>query len=432
MALCGKRISLLGSVAAVAMVTGAASAFAGGFALREQSADSQGASFAGNGAGTGLSSMYWNPAAAANKSGPGINLESSYSVILPHAIVNVDSVSGPASGVPAVAGSFAAAPNSSDIGHNAFLGASYASYQLAPALFLGLSVNSGFGLSTEPQVGNYDAAILGGRTSLFTLGATPTLAYQVSPWISIGAGVQVDYASGRFKFATGVPQAPSTTFQGDDYAFGATAGIMLTPAQGTRIGLGWRSALTHELDGTFNRPAIAALGVTAQNYSATAKVNLPDIVTLSLNQALSSNLRLLGTVEWANWSRFSELRLKDKAGVVADVVIDANWVDSWFFSIGAEYDVSSRLTVRSGVGYEYSPIDDAKKRLVGIPDNNRVWLSAGATYKLTEATSVDVSATHLFVEDGDFDRKNTTGSLNLKGSIDASTNIFSAGLKTKF
>ena len=67
----GKRVTLIGTVAAVALVAGAAAAIAGGFAIREQSAESQGASFAGNAAGTSLGAMYWNPAAAANKTRPG-------------------------------------------------------------------------------------------------------------------------------------------------------------------------------------------------------------------------------------------------------------------------------------------------------------------------------------------------------------------------
>ena len=425
-----KRVTLIGTAAAVAVATGATAALAGGFAIREQSAESQGASFAGNGAGTGLSAMYWNPAAAANKSGPGINTESSYSLIIPQASLTVDSISGPAAGP--LGGFFGAAPNSSDIANLALIPASYANYQLSPSLFLGMSLTSGFGLSTEPDTGNYDGAVLGRRSSLFTMAAAPTLAYVVAPGVTVGAGVQASYAKGTFKFATGVPSAPSTSFTGDDYAFGATAGVMLTPAAGTRIGLGWRSALTHDLEGTFNRPAVPELGVTSQNYAATVDVKLPDIVTLSLNQALSSNMRLLGTVEWSNWSRFNELRVKDKGGTIADVVIAADWVDSWFFSIGGEYDYNRQTTLRAGVGYEWSPIDDPKKRLVGIPDNNRVWLSFGGSYKLTELTSVDLAYTHLFVEDATFDRKNTTGSLNLKGTVDASTDIVSVGLKTKF
>jgi long-chain fatty acid transport protein len=418
------------SVAVLALVASASSAFAGGFAIREQSAESQGASFAGNAAGNGLSVMYWNPAGAANKTGPGIHNEANFSVIVPRATVTVDSISGPAAGPTAAF--FAQAPNSSEIGHEAIVPASYASYQISPNMFVGVGINSGFGLATEPKTENYDGAILGRRSQLFTTGATPTLAYVVSPMLTIGVGAQINYAKGRFKFATGVPQSPSTSFEGDDIAFGATAGIMLTPASGTKIGLGWRSRLTHNLEGDFSRPGVPALGVTAQNYKGTAEVKLPDIVTLSLRQELSANTRLMGTVEWSNWSRFDELRVKSQTAGIADVVIDAKWTNSTFFSVGGEYDYSKKLTMRAGLAYEYSPINEPKKRLIGVPDSNRIWASFGGTFALTDATSVDLAYTHVFLQDSTFERSNTTGSLTLKGTIEASTDIVSLGVKTKF
>jgi long-chain fatty acid transport protein len=51
------------SIVVLAISVAATGAHAAGFALREQSAEGQGASFAGVAAGTdGLSSMFWNPA----------------------------------------------------------------------------------------------------------------------------------------------------------------------------------------------------------------------------------------------------------------------------------------------------------------------------------------------------------------------------------
>jgi long-chain fatty acid transport protein len=419
-----------GSVAVLALIATASSAFAGGFAIREQSAESQGASFAGNAAGNGLSVMYWNPAGAANKTSGGIHNEANFAAIVPRATVTVDSISGPASGPTAPF--FAGSPNSSEIGHDAIVPASYASYKLAPNMYLGVSINSGFGLATEPKTLNYDASVLGRRSQLFTTGATPTLAYVVSPLLTIGAGAQINYAKGRFKFATGVPQAASTSFEGDDFAFGATAGIMLTPAAGTKIGLGWRSRLTHELEGDFVNPGFSTLRIPAVAYKGTAEVKLPDIVTLSIRQDISSTTRLMGTVEWSNWSRFNELRVKDTTGKNADLIIDANWSNSTFFSLGGEYDYSKMLTMRAGVAYEYSPINDPKKRLVGVPDSNRIWASFGGTYNMTEATSLDLAYTHVFLEDSTFERNNTANSLTLKGTIEASTDILSVGVKTKF
>ena len=75
---------------------------AGGFAIREQSAQFQGSSFAGNAAGGGLSSMYWNPAAL-GQAGAGFSSESHYSVIFGQAVNTVESIEpadGPFQGIP--------------------------------------------------------------------------------------------------------------------------------------------------------------------------------------------------------------------------------------------------------------------------------------------------------------------------------------------
>lgn len=426
-----KKSGLLGTVAVTALAAGASAALAGGFAIREQSAESQGASFAGNAASTSLGAMYWNPAAAANKSGPGINTESNYSFIVPKSFLTVDEISGPATLSPQVRGSFAAAPSASDIGKPAIVPASYASYQLTNNLFLGLSLNSGFGLKTEPREGQYDGAVLGRTSSLFTTGASPTFAYVIAPGITIGAGAQINYAKGVFKFATGLPQQPTTSYAGEDFGFGATAGILLQPAEGTRIGLGWRSAVDYQLEGTFNQPTTAVTG-PGRFYTGRVDLKLPDIATLSLNQAITKDVRLLGTFEWTNWSRFQELRVRARDGGIADVVIPANWQDGYFFSVGTEYDYSKSLTWRAGFAYEISPIGSARDRLTAVPDADRYWLSSGLTYKLTQATTIDVGYSHVFIDDSRFLRDNSTGTLTLGGSVQSSSDIFTFGMKSKF
>ena len=57
------RIPALATVSLAAVLLAQGAATAGGFAIREQSASSQGLSFAGAASGSGhLSSMFWNPA----------------------------------------------------------------------------------------------------------------------------------------------------------------------------------------------------------------------------------------------------------------------------------------------------------------------------------------------------------------------------------
>ena len=49
-----------------------------------------------------------------------------------------------------------------------------------------------------------------------------------------------------------------------------------------------------------------------------------------------------------------------------------HWKDSWLFTLGADYTINDAVTVRSGVGYEISPVDDDKYRSATIPDTDRL------------------------------------------------------------
>ena len=428
---------------AVALSIGAGSAMAGGFAVREQGALGQGASFAGAGASSALSAMFVNSAAVTSLDG--MNADSSISAILPDAEYK------------ATAGTFFNNPaysQSTQIGVDAYVPASYVNLQLKqvdPNLYIGLAVNSPFGLKTEPKP-NWAGSTVGGSSRLFTVDFNPTVGYKLSNQLSVGVGAQFEFAKGVFKFASGTPNGPNTFYEGDSLAVGATAGLMYTPTPGTRIGLGYRSQMTHELDGTFAsngtlsaNPAIAG----ALNTGVHSKVDLrlPDIVNLSLNQAIAPNVRVLGTVEWAGWSRFGGLQVvSDSIGLVATkpiagltnvtpgqsiAKIDGNWKDGWFFSGGLEYDVSKQLTVRAGGAYEISPITDPTQRITSIPDANRIWASIGFSYNVSEATTVDFGYSHIFVEEAKIDRKNVTGTQFIKADLDASVDIVSLGLRMK-
>lgn len=432
--------------------------------MREQSTSSQGASFAGNAASPDLSAMFWNPAAAANKNGT--NSESSYSLIVPRAEISVTSATHPNSAALNGAINSPAFGNSSgDIGSVALLGASYLAYQFVnydPNLFLAIALNSPYGLKTDLDRGNenYRGAVIGRESKLLTINVNPTLAYRLSNTLSVGVGAQFQYGNGRFSFATGLPNGQDSRFDGTGVAIGATAGVMWKPAAGTTIGLGWRSQMTQELDGSYINSAGAAPGANPalpggiRSVTATTEIELPNTVTLSLRQQVTSNTRLLGTVEWSQWSRLKELRVLatgESAGPVNGVlipnssgsatigsvsgtvigVLPADWTDGWFFALGGEVDINKQLTVRAGGAYEISPIDAPRKRLIGIPDSDRIWASAGASYKWSDTLTFDIAYTHLFVKDSQIDRE-SLGGFRVLGNVDASTDIVSVSMKSKW
>jgi long-chain fatty acid transport protein len=68
------------------------------------------------------------------------------------------------------------------------------------------------------------------------------------------------------------------------------------------------------------------------------------------------------------------------------------------YSAGLEYMCSRYLALRTGIGWEQSPITDAT-RSPRLPDNDRLWVSGGATYKWNEQFSLDFAYTHIFIKD---------------------------------
>ncbi len=415
------RISQVCTAAAIAapMLTALPNAAsAGGFGL-EQSAYYQGLSFAGAAAGgDSLASISWNPATA-SFAGSGLLMEGSASVVLLRADVTV---TNPGVQPPGAA--------ETPIGRNALVGASYYTWRMNDKMVLGLSLTSPFGLGTKPDDTNWAGQFEGITTYIFNVNATPMLSYEITKGISVGAGVQMDY----FGLKRQTAQTPSglANFQADDIGVGFVAGIDIVPAPGTSIGLGYRSSIDHTADGHVELGSVA-------KAPAQASLQLPDMASLGVRHAVSPSTRLLGEVEWVNWSRLNVIPivLQGPLGLVpagtAVANFDFRWRDGWLFALGGEYDWSANLTLRSGIAYEISPVDGPTTRLVQDPDSDRIWASIGSSYKMSDGTRLDFSYSHVFFEnDAPFNR--VPGSTlftapALLGTADISMDLISFGLK---
>jgi long-chain fatty acid transport protein len=126
-------------------------------------------------------------------------------------------------------------------------------------------------------------------------------------------------------------------------------------------------------------------------------------------------------------------------------VLNLNYRDGWLFALGAEYAYSPILTLRGGVAYEVSPIDDRTRDIL-LPDSNRVFLSFGASYKYSEHIVVDLAYSHIFFEDAPFCIASQAGNggsthcnagtpaaaVLLRGESETSVDIIAAGLRYKF
>jgi len=423
-----------------------AQANAGALAIREQSPYGQGTSFAGVAAGGALSSMFWNPAVMTQF--PGIVAETAVSGIIPYAKQTPHPGANPT--FPAPPFDLGAAPfnypGESNSLNPAFVPSSYYSYQLNPNLWLGLSINSPFGLSVNFANDRWAGRDYGsGPGNLKTYNAAPSIAYRINDWISVGAGVQLQYAS--LVFQEGLGPAPPTpgggnaSIKGSGWGFGVTAGVTLTPTPTTMIGIGWRSGINQDFNGILYVSPIPGAGITTPGTVNTT-IRAPDIVSLGIRQRVDPLWTVMATVEWSHWSRIGTSAWTQPGGAVATiasnpVLFPFQYDDGWFFSVGAEYRWSNQVQLRAGVGYELSPVSDRVRTPV-IPDNDRFWASVGLTYQLGRGIHFDLAYTHIWVKDTPINISAASGNpwfngiVNYNGSVNGHSDIVSGALVVPF
>jgi long-chain fatty acid transport protein len=432
------------AIAIVGVCLGAVEAGAGSFFLPQQSIPGLGRAFAGGAAvASDASTVFTNPAGMTEllraESASGGN------VFVPKA-----GFTDGGSTAATVGGGFTTVPYAGSDGGNpftaTFLPNLYVAHPLlADRLWLGLGLTVPFGLGVEYDngwFGRYDAV----KSELRVVNIGPAAAYRVTDWLSLGAGVDVQYADAKLTNAVPnvlmpVPAVDTDGFSelaGDDWSVGFNAGILVKPLPDTRVGVHYRSQVSHTLTGAntisgFTGPLAAANG----RRSGTTELDLPDIVSVGFAHAPIPALTLLAEVQWFNWSRYREVRLRFDDGS-ADIVLPQDYDDSFAVSVGADYALTDELTLRAGFRYDTTPTVD-RFRTAGVPDADSYAIAFGVTYRLGERLAFDLSYYHARWQDIVIDLDRTfslaagvSGSVNVKATGESYSNIVGLNLRYRF
>jgi len=133
----------------------------------------------------------------------------------------------------------------------------------------------------------------------------------------------------------------------------------------------------------------------------------------------------------------SRLMTLDRASGANLTTVPYNWKDSWRYSVGTNYHYNDQWTIRGGLAYDETPVNDTD-RGVRLPDSDRIWLSVGGQYKMSKNLKFDVGFTYILADSAPIvAAANATvseiaGSGRVKGSYDASVTIFSGQMTYSF
>lgn len=389
-------MSFMKKSAAALVLTGVAAAtstaLAAGFQLTEQSSLGAGRAYAGAGiVGDDLSAVHYNPAGMTLLEGTRFQAGGVWIGIN----ADFDSDNGMADENGRLKGQM--------------IPAGYVTHQVNDKVWLGFAMTVPFGMGTEYSR-DWEYGNRGTSSKIYTFDMNPNIAYKVSDFISVGAGVSVQYAKAKLgmdmgSFGNTGLGIGHAKLEADSWDWGFNLGVMISPTDKLRLGLAYRSAIKHDADGHTDLTDSDVLGMMLQGINSvtvgsSASIKTPDTVMLTSTWEATEKLRLSSLIRWANWSNFDTLKIHNEVhsptlGALSEKSIENKWQDTWLFSVGADYKINSAFTVRGGIAYETSPIDDQSTRMAVIPDTDRLWLSLGASWYATKDLQFDVGATYL-------------------------------------
>ena len=393
----------------------AGQAHAGSFYLADQSTVATGRAYSGETASQGAQQMGYNPAAIGGITG--IQQYIGFTALLPKA----DAVNrGTTYTKPALFGG-ATVPvtgaSAKDPINNGYLPNGGIAVAVTSKIAVGFTMTSPYSFTT-----NYDGDFFGrysaDKSRLRTFDFQPTIAWAPSPHLSFGAAPNIEYVRATLSnklpdplsASYGVPASPfpdgEQLLKGTAVDVGYTFGFQFHNDK-IDLGASYKSAIKHHFSGHLTLdgitdPLLAGL-VNQRIGGAKASFTTPWIVSVGLRYHLTPKFTINTQVSRFGWDKFYAIDIYNIAtndtGAASNIPnqqVVENYHNSWTYSVGFDYDIARKLTLRGGVTRDESPITDGY-RDPRVPDGNRVAYAGGATYKLNQFIGLDFAAEYAHI-----------------------------------
>ncbi|MBD9480427.1 outer membrane protein transport protein [Pseudoxanthomonas sp. PXM02] len=330
-------------------------------------------------------------------------------------------------------------------------------------LTLGAMVSAPFGLKTDYEsdwVGRYHAL----ESDVKIVDLTLAASLELSDRASIGFGVIYEHAdvtlTNAVDFGTGICANPASqalcfmpnpitgpygpqkndgvaSISGTDNSFGWLAGISLRPTDKLSLGYSYRSEIDHELRGSaeFTVPAQVRAVFGPNRYmdrdGGGANLTTPATHTFSATYQATERFAIMAEGVHTGWDSLKEIRIEFDNPLQADAVEDYSWHDSWFYSLGGEFVLNDKFTLRAGIARDESPVARAH-RTPRMPDEDRNWYSLGLSWNVSDSLELNASYVRLELADNpEIDLVSSSGS-RLVGTYDGGANLFGVSMQYKF
>lgn len=235
----------------------------------------------------------------------------------------------------------------------------YFSHQASDRLALGVGFFSPFGLGTD-WGDSWEGRYLATNSEITTYNINPSFAFQATPWLSVGGGVNLLFLDTTLEnmfpvFLEGV-QLPDghQKLEGDGEGVGYNFGFLIDLPADFSVGASYRSEVSVDVAGDLTVSTPDPFPDFKQRARTT--IDLPQVIHAAVSYSGFERLTLEAGLRWEGWSTFRNLEIETPEGVEKQ---KRKWKDTYAFNLGAEYELSDIWTLRAGYLYGRNPVPDS-------------------------------------------------------------------------
>jgi len=167
-----------------------------------------------------------------------------------------------------------------------------------------------------------------------------------------------------------------------------------------------------------------------------ASLTTPQQLVVGLGYKVSPAIQLSADFQYIGWSSYDTLAVSlDDKTLKALPAQPRDYQNTWIARLGGEYMYSDKLALRAGILYDRNPVKDERVD-PSLPDADRIGLSCGFGYKLSNALSVDLSYLYLRFSERTITNSvivySPVGDSRMNGTYNSDASLISLSFSYKF
>ena len=240
------------------------------------------------------------------------------------------------------------------------------------------------------------------RLELKAIFIQPTLSYRIADVIGIGAGFVI--ATGNVNLQKDIPVQDSVgnyghaELSGRALSFGYNVGVHYDLNKKLSVGITYRSRINMNLKNN-ERDSTSAIFTVPSSLDSNfpdgrfdGSLPLPSVTTLGLAYKPNDKWQIVLDINYVGWKAYDTLAFDYEQNTTSlfDTKSPRNYKNIFAFRGGAQNKAHSKLDLRIGGGFGFTPVPDASVT-PETPDANRAYITGGLTYRFSEKFSMDAS-----------------------------------------